>query len=185
MLALLHRKTEWMLTLLVETVSVWPPSEMVTSRRTTLLDISQSVSIIDPRFSESLPTSFIRLLMLLLPVCQRYSLRFRDKWCPLRTRQRERFLIECRGPIRQSQIATTGPTTMGDSRVVCVRSVRCSRSRNQHARLFPTYAIPIGQKFLTELCEKHDVSGTVFLVDDAADLAVALRREGFDTRRDR
>ncbi|MDB2275813.1 IS6 family transposase [Halorubrum ezzemoulense] len=55
-------------------------------------------------------------------------------------------------------------------------------NRILHARLFPTYTIPIGREFLTELCEKHDVSDAVFLVDDAADLAGALRREGLEYR---
>ena len=55
-------------------------------------------------------------------------------------------------------------------------------NRILHVRLFPTYTIPIGREFLTELCEKHDVSDAVFLVDDAADLAGALRQEGLEYR---
>ncbi|GAB6878207.1 hypothetical protein JCM17823_04810 [Halorubrum gandharaense] len=41
---------------------------------------------------------------------------------------------------------------------------------------------PIGRAFLTELLEKHDVCDAVFRIDDAADLAGALRKEGLDYR---
>ena len=40
----------------------------------------------------------------------------------------------------------------------------------------------MGREFLTELCEKYDVSAAVFLVDDAANIAGALRREGLEYR---
>jgi len=55
-------------------------------------------------------------------------------------------------------------------------------NRILHARLFPTYTILIGREFLTELCEKHDVEDALFLVDDAADLPGALRRENYSYR---
>lgn len=55
-------------------------------------------------------------------------------------------------------------------------------NRILHTRLFPTYTIPIGREFLAELLEKHDVSDAVFLIDDAADLAGALRKEGLEYR---
>jgi putative transposase len=52
-------------------------------------------------------------------------------------------------------------------------------NRFLHVRLFPTYMIPIAREFLTELAENHDVADAVFLVDDAADLIGALRRENY------
>lgn len=51
-----------------------------------------------------------------------------------------------------------------------------------HVRLFPTYTIPIGEEFLAELLEKHDVADAVFLIDDAHDLEGALRRTGLAYR---
>ena len=55
-------------------------------------------------------------------------------------------------------------------------------NRILHSRLFPTYTIPIAREFLTDLAEKHDVSDTVFLVDDADDLIGALRQENYSYR---
>jgi len=55
-------------------------------------------------------------------------------------------------------------------------------NRILHSRLFPTYTIPIAREFLTELAEKHDIAGAVFLVDDANDLIGALRRENYSYR---
>lgn len=40
------------------------------------------------------------------------------------------------------------------------------------------YAIPISEKLLAELTEKHNVNEAVFLIDYAYDLEGALRRNG-------
>lgn len=53
-------------------------------------------------------------------------------------------------------------------------------NRILHARLFPTYTIPIAREFLTEPAENHDVADAVILVEDAADRIGGLRKEGLE-----
>ncbi len=45
-----------------------------------------------------------------------------------------------------------------------------------HARLFTTTTTALTQRFLRELCEKHDVEDAVFFVDHAQHLATAIQR---------
>ena len=45
-------------------------------------------------------------------------------------------------------------------------------------RLCTTNTTALTEQFLRELCEKHDVSDAVFLVDHAKHLAAALRQSG-------
>jgi len=47
-----------------------------------------------------------------------------------------------------------------------------------HVRLFSTYTTALTQIFLRELREKHDVEGSLFLVDGASHLQTALDRAG-------
>ena len=47
-----------------------------------------------------------------------------------------------------------------------------------HVRLFSTYTTSLTQIFLQELREKHDVEGSLFLVDGATHLQTALDRAG-------
>ncbi|OVE82841.1 IS6 family transposase [Natronolimnobius baerhuensis] len=54
-----------------------------------------------------------------------------------------------------------------------------------HARLFTTTTTALTQRFLQELCEKHDVDDAVFLVDHAHHLATALQRIGLRFRLER
>jgi putative transposase len=51
-------------------------------------------------------------------------------------------------------------------------------NRFLHVRLFTTTTTALTQKFLRELCSKHDVSEAVFLVDYPHHLAAALNRAG-------
>jgi transposase-like protein len=51
-----------------------------------------------------------------------------------------------------------------------------------HTSLEPTANTVIAQKFLAEVDEKHDVSESVFLVDDSHSLQAACHREGHDFR---
>lgn len=55
-------------------------------------------------------------------------------------------------------------------------------NRFPHVRLLPPHTFSIGEGFLAELLEKHDVTDAVFLIDGAHDLDGTLRRTGLEYR---